>query len=73
MDFKHFCQVAIVPSYGSSLMDVLKEMKSLSEFVGLPVCAVYNNKKLCITPTADIDVIARCYLHDIECNYIRKL
>ena len=56
-----FYEVIIEPSCGSDLSDVLKEMKILSTFIKLPVCAVFNNRKLYITAETDLDEVVRCY------------
>lgn len=69
-NFKCFCEVTIDPSVGSYISDVVKEMKYLSEILGLPVCAKFNNKNLRITPTTDLDHTIRCFWKGINTESI---
>lgn len=70
---KTFYKVIIEPSSGSDLSDVLKEMKILSTFIKLPVCAVFNNKKLCITSTTNLDDVVSCYYNNVDTDSVHKI
>ena len=73
MEFKCFCQITIDPYSGSTIWDVLKEMKSLSKIVGLPVGAKFNNWQLLIKSDTNIDVVAQFYNNGIDCDYAWKI
>lgn len=51
---KCFNEVTVEPSADAHICDILKEMKSLSRIIGMPVCAKINGKDLRITSTTDI-------------------
>ena len=70
---KTFYEVIIEPSSGSDLSDVLKEMKILSTFIKLPMRAVFNNKKLPITSTTNLDVVASCYYKNIDIKNVHRI
>lgn len=70
---KTFYEVIIEPSSGSELPDVLKEMKILSSFIKLPVCAVFNNKKLCVTSATNLDEVVSCFYNDIDTDNVRRI
>lgn len=67
---KTFHEVIIEPYSGSDLSDVLKEMKILSTFIKLPVRAVFNGKKLCITSVTNLDEIISCYYNNIDTDNV---
>ena len=48
-------------------------MKSLSEIVGLPVGAKFNNWQLLIKSDTNIDVVAQFYNNGINCGYAWKI
>ena len=69
-ELKSFYEVIIEPTSGSTIWNVLKDMKSLSELIGMPVCAKLNDRNLRITPTTDIDDTARCFFSDIDTDSV---
>ncbi len=70
---KTFYEVIIEPSSGSDISDVLKEMKILSTFIKLPVRAVFNNKKLCITSATNLDEVISCYYNNIDTDNVYSI
>lgn len=70
--YKCFYEVIIEPSAGSDISDVVKEMKSLSEIIGMPVRAKFNTKELRITPTTDIVHTVNCFWKDINTDSVHK-
>lgn len=69
---KTFREVIIEPSSDSDIFDLLKEMKLLSAFIKMPVCAEFNNKELRITPTTDIDKTVHCFRCNIDTDSVRS-
>ena len=67
---KCFHEVIIEPFSGSEISDVVKEMKSLSEIIGMPVCAEFNGKNLRITSTTDITHTINCFWKGIETDSV---
>ena len=67
---KWFHEVIIEPFSGSEISDVVKEMKSLSEIIGMPVCAEFNGKNLRITSTTDITHTINCFWKGIETDSV---
>ena len=67
---KCFHEVIIEPLSGSEISDVVKEMKSLSEIIGMPVCAEFNGKNLRITSTTDITHTINCFWKGIETDSV---
>ena len=70
---KTFHEVIIEPYSGSELSDVLREMKILSTFIKLPVRAVFNNKKLRITSTTNLDEVVSCYYNNVDTDSVHKI
>ena len=70
---KTFHEVIIEPYSGSELSDVLREMKILSTFIKLPVRAIFNNKKLRITSTTNLDEVVSCYYNDVDTDSVHKI
>ena len=67
---KCFHEVIIEPFSGSEISDVVKEMKSLSEIIGMPVCAEFNGKKLRITSETDVAHTVNCFWKGIETDSV---
>ena len=64
--FNCFYEVVIEPSAGADISDVVKEMKSLSEIIKMPVCAKFNGKNLRIMQTTDVDDTVNCFWRNID-------
>ena len=64
--FSCFYEVVIEPSAGADISDVVKEMKSLSEIIKMPVCAKFNGKNLRIMQTTDVDDTVNCFWRNID-------
>ena len=67
---KCFHEVIIEPFSGSEISDVVKEMKSLSEIIGMPVCAEFNGKNLRITSETDVAHTVNCFWKGIETDSV---
>ena len=67
---KCFHEVIIEPFSGSEISDVVKEMKSLSEIIRMPVCAEFNGKNLRITSETDVAHTVNCFWKGIETDSV---
>ncbi|MBP3687289.1 MAG: hypothetical protein J6J35_02875 [Alphaproteobacteria bacterium] len=67
-----FREVIVEPSSGSEISDVVKEMKSLSEIIGMPVCAEFNGKNLRITSATDVTHTVNCYWKGIDTDSVSQ-
>lgn len=65
-----FREVIVEPSSGSEISDVVKEMKSLSKIIGMPVCAEFNGKNLRITSETDVAHTVNCFWKGIETDSV---
>ncbi|MBO5284652.1 MAG: hypothetical protein J6B00_02120, partial [Alphaproteobacteria bacterium] len=65
-------EVIVEPSSGSEISDVVKEMKSLSEIIGMPVCAEFNGKNLRITSATDVTHTVNCYWKGIDTDSVSQ-
>ena len=69
--FQCFKEVVVEPNGYSGPWLVLKEMKSLSETIGLPVRAKFEHRELLITSTTDIDHTLYCFHHKIDTDSVK--
>lgn len=69
---KTFCKVIIEPSSGRDISEVIKKMKSLSEIIGMPVCAEFNGKNLRITSATDVTHTVNCYWKGIDTDSVSQ-
>ena len=67
-----FYEVIIEPSSGCDISEVIKEMKSLSEIIGMPVCAEFNGKNLRITSATDVTHTVNCYWKGIDTDSVSQ-
>ena len=72
-EFQCFNKIIIEPYVMSHISEILKEMKTLSENIGMPVYAKFNSKQLMITPTTDINKSLYCYYNDIESDNVKDI
>ena len=70
-NFQCFNEVVVEPNEYSGPWLVLKEMKLLSENIGLPVCAKFDHRELLITATTDIDHALYCFHHKIDTDSVK--
>ena len=70
-NFQCFNEVVVEPNEYSGPWLVLKEMKLLSENIGLPVRAKFDNRELLITATTDIDHALYCFHHKIDTDSVK--
>ena len=68
--FSCFYEVVIEPSAGADISDVVKEMKSLSEIIKMPVCAKFNGKNLRITQTTDVAFAVNSFWKNIDTDSV---
>ncbi len=69
--FRSFNEVVVEPNEYSGPGLVLREMKSLSETLGLPVRAKYEHREFLITSTTDIDYALHCFHLRIDSDSVK--
>lgn len=70
-NFQCFNEVVVEPNEYSGPWLVLKEMKLLSENIGLPVRAKFDHRELLITATTDIEHTLYCFHHNIDTDSVK--
>ena len=70
-NFQCFNEVVVEPNEYSGPWLVLKEMKLLSENIGLPVRAKFDHRELLITATTDIDHALYCFHPMIDTDSVK--
>ena len=69
--FQCFIEVIVETNGYSGTGLVLKEMKSLSETIGLPVRAKFQHRELLITVKTDIEHTLYCFHHKIDTDSVK--